>query len=490
MLARHYESAAIGRRTEGRSRSHTDANAAMQGATLPFLRAQARDLTRNNPWARRGVRRILADTVGCGIRPKARGRDAELIMQRWETWAETTECDSAGRLTFYGMEELALRTVAVSGEVLVRRRFRLPQDGLSVPLQLQILEPDFLDSSRDTTQLANGGEIIQGVELDAIGRRVAYWLFDRHPGGVGRLVSPVSRRIPAEQILHVYELERPGQIRGPSWFASVDVRMHDFADFEDATLSKQKIAACMAVFHTDQDGLGTALGQPGTDAASGQPVDMFEPGMIIPLPPGKTVTVANPPASNDHQSYCATSLRGIAAGLGTTYSGLSGDYSQANYSSERAARLDQRGAIESWQEHMLIPQFCQPAWSWFLTAMQLNGDAVEARPAEWASPPMPIVEPEREVKADTAEIRSGLVSWAEKVRQRGYDPDKLLAEIRKYNAAFDSGEIVLDSDPRHTNAAGQQQVAPAEQPIGGGLGDGQGDGAGNTADTGQSGATH
>lgn len=472
LVARHYESAVIGRRTDGFHRLGTDANAAAAGATLSVLRAQARDLTRNNAWARRGLRRILADAIGTGIRPKATGRGAELVMARWKDWAETTECDAAGRCTFYGLQRLILRTIAESGEVLIRRRFRLATDGLTVPLQLQVLEPDYIDTGKDGIELPNGGEIVQGVEFDAIGRRVAYWLFDRHPGGMHQLVNPVSRRIPADGILHVFDQERAGQVRGPSWFASVDVRLHDLKDFEDATLTKQKIAACMAVFTTDMEGLGQPLGQDGKDAATGKPTDMFEPGMVVSLPPGKNVTVANPPAATDHESYSATELRGVAAGLGTTYSGMTGDYSQANYSSERAARLDHQGDVESWQVHMLVPQFCQPAWRWFMQAMILNGDRVEDAPADWTCAPMPILDPLKEAVADTTLIRSGLKSWACAVRERGYDPDKLLAEIVEYNAEFDADDVVLDSDPRRTNSSGQQQTPGSDS---GGTDTGAGD---------------
>ena len=49
LVARHYESASVGRRTDGWSRRGTDANAAASGAALFYLRAQARDLVRNNP---------------------------------------------------------------------------------------------------------------------------------------------------------------------------------------------------------------------------------------------------------------------------------------------------------------------------------------------------------------------------------------------------------------------------------------------------------
>lgn len=462
MVARHFESASVGRRTDGWHRLSTDANAAASGAALSLLRAQARDLVRNNPWARRGVRRILSDAVGCGIRPKATGRGAELAMQRWRTWAETTECDAAGRLTFYGLQRLALNTIAQSGEVLVRRRFRLPGDGLSVPLQLQILEPDYLDTGRDGFIGDAGGPVVQGVEFDVIGRRVAYWLFDRHPGSTGMIaaggkIAPLSKRVPADGILHVFDVERPGQVRGPSWFASIDVLLHDLGEFQDATLVKQKIAAMLTAFVTDSGDGTTQIGQQGTDSASSQPTETFEPGMIVPLQPGKQVTFSQPPQATDYQSFSTAALRGAAAGLGTTYSGMTGDYSQANYSSERAARLDHQGDVEAWQEHMLIPQLCQPAWRWFVNAMILQGDAVEDAPAEWTCQPMQIIDPEKDARATIAEVRAGLKSWAEAVRQRGYDPDALLAEIVAYNAKLDAGEVVLDSDPRHTNTSGAHQ---------------------------------
>jgi capsid protein len=42
-----------------------------------------------------------------------------------------------------------------------------------------------------------GGPIIDGIEFDKKGRRVAYWLFTSHPGGVRLMTSQfASVRIP------------------------------------------------------------------------------------------------------------------------------------------------------------------------------------------------------------------------------------------------------------------------------------------------------
>lgn len=462
LMARHYEAAAVGRRTSGWSRRMTDANAAASGATLAYLRAQARDLVRNNPWARRGLRRLVTNTVGWGIVPKAKGRGADQAMEAWRRWAETTDCDGGGRFTFYGLQRQVMRTVVESGEVIVRRRMRRPEHGLAVPMQLQILEPDFIDTGKDGIMGAEGGPIVQGVEYDLIGRRVAYWLFDQHPGGtapssLGRLTS---RRIPADTVLHVFDQERPGQVRGPSWFAPVDVRLHDFDEFEDATLMKQKIAALMAAFVTDLDGSNGALAQGSTDEATGQELDTLEPGAIINLPVGKSVTVANPPAATDHQSFSMTALRGVAAGLGVTYEDLTGDYSQVNFSSARMARIAHMADIEDWRWNMLIPQFCAPVWRWMVNALLLSGAEVEDEPAEWTPPPLPMIDPNTEGNALRTMVRTGALTVDEMVREQGYDPE---AYWREYAAAFkrlDALGIVLDCDPRRMTGAGQLQAAP------------------------------
>lgn len=462
-VARHFDAAAVGRRTGGWSRTMTDANMAASGVTLARLRAQARDLVRNNPWARRGLRRIVTNTVGWGIKPKATGASAARVMELWKQWGETTECDAAGRLTFYGIQRLVMRTVVESGEVLVRRRRRLPEDGLSIPMQLEVLEPDYLDTLKDNITLPNGGRIVQGIELDMIGRRVAYWLFEQHPGG-NTPMNMVSRRIPADGVLHIYDQDRPQQMRGPSWFASVDVRLHEFDEFEDATLMKQKIAACMAAFVTDLDGTGAAVGAASTDAASGQAIDSLEPGMIMNLPLGKQVTIANPPAATDHQSFSATSLRGVAAGLGVTYEDLTGDYSQVNYSSARMARIAHYADVHDWRWNMLIPQFCAPAWQWVLDSLTLTGLDVGTSPATWTPSPLPLLDPDKEGAATTKAVRSGQMTPDEMVREQGFDPEEHWQEYADSFKRLDDLGIILDCDPRKTNSSGQAQTPPAQAP--------------------------
>lgn len=90
------------------------------------------------------------------------------------------------------------------GEALIRLRYRRPEDGLTVTLQLQVLEPEHL-SVHLNTQAENGNVIRAGIEFDRLGRRVAYPLYRAHPeegalspmSGAGGLETV---RVPAEEI--------------------------------------------------------------------------------------------------------------------------------------------------------------------------------------------------------------------------------------------------------------------------------------------------
>lgn len=447
MLERNYEAAASGRRTQGWRRSISDANSAV-GPALAKLREHARDLVRNNPHAESAVSTIADQAVGYGIVPSEE-HDA------FKRWSESTACDAEGRHNLAGLQKLAMRTVVESGEVLVRRLWRQPDAALPLPLQLQVLEPDFLDTLKDTV-LATGGRIVQGVEFDALGRRVAYWLFREHPGSMllGRSGSFTSVRVPAEEVRHIFKHGRPGQVRGPSWFAPVLLRFKDFDEYEDAQLMKQKVAACLAVITSDVTGNALPIGT--KDASTTPELDSLEPGMILNVAPGRTVEVVQPPRVGEFADYSEITLRAIAAGLGVTYEDLTGDYTELPFSAARMSRLRHWARVEDWRWRILVPQFLDPVWAWAMQAAELMG--LPVTPAtEWTAPPLPMIEPDKEGLAIMRNIRTGIATLSESIRERGYKPAAFLAELAADFKKLDELELVLDSDPRRMTQAGQMQ---------------------------------
>jgi lambda family phage portal protein len=474
-LTAHYEGGSTGRRTDNWRAPSTGPTAA-SAITLPKLRDRSRDLVRNNPWARNAIEDLENDVVGTGIVPKIvartkRGQAA--VVALWKAWAETTACDADGLNDFFGLQALAFRTIAESGEVLIRRRRRRPEDGLPIPLQLQILEPDFLDTSRDVVN-DDGSRIIGGVAFDVLGRRTGYWLFPEHPGeAFGRFISGrASSFVPASEILHVYRVERSGQVRGIPWGASAVVRLRDFDEFEDAHLVRQKIAACFSVFIYDAEGTSpAALAGTPDDSPAGKkpPVERVYPGMIERLEPGKEISFAAPPGVQDHESYSRSVLRGIAAGFGTTYEALTGDLSNVNYSSARMGWLKHRRRLEAWRWRIVVPRLCSPVFAWFLELADVAaGLDVREVTATWTPPRADMIDPTKEVVATRSEIRAGLKSWPAAVRERGDDPDELLDELEQHQKDLDKRGLVLESDARRPSNGqpGDGSATPGNPPAG------------------------
>src|SRR5574343_1178889 len=457
-LTRHYEAAASGRRTAGWRRYGSDVNAA-NGPSLVALRELSRDLKRNNGWARRGIQTIANNTVGWGIRAKAKTTNPELAKRAlgiWNDWADSTGCDYAGLVPFAGLQKMVIQTIVESGEALVLCYPAESSDQLSIPLRLRVLEPDHLDLAKDGK--GQDGPIIQGVEFDARGRRSAYWIFPSHPGANRATSRFESIRIPASDVLHVYNVERPGQVSGVPWLAAAIAKLQDFDEWEDAVLMQQKIAACFGAFVRDVDGGSTPLGE---ESAEDDRLEELSPGQIQYLPPGRDISFATPPTVSDHGSFTTNNLRRVAAALGVTYEDLTGDYSQVNFSSARMARLAHWANVHDWRWNMLIPQLCDAVWKRAMSLTSTLEGWSEVPAAEWSPPPMPMLEPDKEGLAYTRLIRGGLMSLQAAIRERGEDPEATFAEIAESNARLDELKIWLDSDPRRTSAAGltQERVA-------------------------------
>lgn len=461
---RKYEGASKGRRTKNWYTSATSANAEIR-KDLITLRNRSRDLVRNNPYAARAIHVIASNTVGKGIIPQIihpSESQKETIRQTWKLWAETTACDYDGLLSFAGLQHLVMKAVPESGEVFIRKRFvRSFRESDVIPMKLQVLESDFCPvNTVPSTKPDDGNVIIQGIEFDPNGKRVAYHFYEDHPGNnsVGHL-SGLYRsafntiRVPAEEVIHVYRIDRPGQIRGVPWLAPVMLRLRDLDEYEDAQLVRQKIAACFSVFVKDLEGFdATIQGQKEAEL-----LDKVEPGIIELLPPGKDVTFAEPPEVKDYKEFTSVSLHGIAAGLNISYEVLVGDLAEVNFSSARMGWIEFNRQIEAWRQLMLQPSLNDTSFSWFLESLGIFGTDIEQADWSWSAPKREMIDPTKEVPAKIKAIRGGLETLPEAIRQNGGHIEDHIQEIKESNALLDAAGLVLDSDPRKIDNSGSFQ---------------------------------
>jgi lambda family phage portal protein len=417
---RSFEAAAGGRRWEGAGWL-TNVNQSL-AAGQHSIRARATHAALNNPHAARAASAWTANVIGAGIRPQsAAGAAVDDVVAAW-----AAECDAAGRTDFYGLQAAVVRSGFVAGEAFIRFRTRRPEDGLAVPLQLEILDPQQIDAGfhRD---LGAGGRIISGIEFDGIGRRVAYHVSRHAPGDPLGSTQLEPSRVPAEDVVHTFESLVPGQVRGVSRFAPVLLRLRDLDELADAALMKAKIESMFAGFLTDADG---SMLEGAADASV--LTQGLEPGTLRILPPGSDIKFSNPTAGGEtFAPFVSTQLHAIAAGLGLTYEQVSGDMTGVNYSSARVALIEFRRIVEAFRAHTLRPQFLDPVWRRVISTAELAGAVPVGvdHGVRWIAPAWEWVDPLKDVQADAAAVASGFKSKRQIIREWGMDPDQVEAEI-------------------------------------------------------------
>lgn len=417
----------------------------------------ARDAVRNDAFARRIVDLWAANAVGAGI---TCAWNDERHAAVWRAWAETTVCDAEGRKTLAGIEAAVTRALVMDGESIVRLlRTRITPTN-PIGLELQVLECDHLD--RNKTGSNNGNVVVQGVEINQRGRPVAYWLLTRHPGETWPLVPPigpnVSVRVPADEVLHIFRQERPGQMRGVSWLAPVLPVLRDLTDYETALLVKAKIEACLAAVVND-DSEDTATGSRVTDA-NGLPVETFEPGMILYRKGAGEIEIVNPSGGGSHVQFARRALERAAVGAGLTYDQVSGDLTGANYSSLRAGKIEFRALNQQVQWTLLLPQLCSPIAQAFHQFGYVAGLWNETSGQYTHTPPAPeMVDPLKDTMAMVAQIRAGLLTPQRATAAMGYQFNEVVKEYAGALAALDDAGVVLDSDARRVAKSGAAQDA-------------------------------
>lgn len=430
------------------------------GAAAATVARRARDAVRNDPYATRIVDLWTGNAVGAGITtrwPDKAHADA------WRRWAESTACDAEGRLDLYGLQALAMRAVVESGECFVRLLLAPPTPANPVGLRLQVLESDHLDTAR--IGMVDGAPTIQGIALGEAGGPIGYWLHRVHPGGSWLLPGAAwlgSERIPATDVLHIYRKRRPGQLRDVSWLAPVLLRLRDLGDYESALLMKAKIEACLAAVVTEEGEealTGSAAGL--LRDAQGRTVESFEPGMILYRRGMGSIEVVNPSGGGSHAAFARRALEAAAVGAGLTYDQVSGDLTQANYSSLRAGKIEFRRLCEQVQYGMLIPMLVRPIAERFHAQGALLGLWGAELPADVSHvpPAHEMIDPLKDTTALIAQVRAGFVPQPEAAGAFGYDFRQAVEMIREANALLDDAGISLDTDPRRVAKSGSAQDA-------------------------------
>ena len=414
------------------------------------IRQRARMLTMAAPIATSAIRTNRTNVIGLGLQPKSRiNRDLlgmdQATAEEWQRkteddfalWAEKKRaCDATGVNDFYSMQQLALTSWLVSGDVFVLLKQYDPTPLMPYSLRLHVIEADRI-ATPDTDAKApfltsgkakNGNTIYDGVEIDKNGMIVAYHIRSTYPFEIGADATTWTRvkaygdKTGLPNILQIMDSERPDQYRGVSYLAQVIEPLLQLRRYTESELSAALIESYFTAFvKTESAQLEmpfNEVGSPTPDIPREPNEYEMGPGQIVMLRPGEDVEFGDPKRpANGFDTFMRAICEQIGAALEIPCDLLLKAFN-ASYSASRAALLEAWKAFRMRREWFAC-DFCAPVYEvWMCEAVargRISAPGFFTNPeiraaylgSEWIGPSQGQLDPVKEITAEILAVSEG-----------------------------------------------------------------------------------
>ena len=425
--------------------------------SIKTLRARARDLSRNNSFAKRFISAYVDNVIGAsGVHLQVRSRDPNgvidtfannTIEREFKSWGKSVSAD--GRLSWIDAQRLFAETYARDGEVIVKliQNFDNPHN-----FAIEFIESDFLDSEYNE----HSKKIRMGVERNDFGKPINYHFLKYHPYDTA---FPTMEHygtnynvVPAEQIIHFYHQERPHQTRGvpPLSVCLRDLKMLD--GYLEAELIASRVSACKMGFFKS----GDSNSYQGEDIIeTNTPVMSASPANFEQLPSGVDFQAFDPQhPTTAFKDFTKQVIRSIASGLGISYNTLANDLESVNYSSLRQGALEER---DHWkcEQNKIINQFHNKIFDSWLE-MSLLTDRLEGLPASkfnkfnvpvWKPRGWQWIDPKKEIEALQIGVANGFITMQDVQSNYGRDVADVFEQIQVEKEIAEQYGIEMNFEP-------------------------------------------
>lgn len=414
---------------------------------LDKLRSRARELERNNAFARKFLRLVARNLIGpAGFVLQARVEDAPgrpdtaanaaIEMAFWR-WAKRGACDITGRMSFADLCRAVVTSTARDGESLVRI-VRGADANNAAGVALHLIDAGRLDTARNEQAASGRNAIVMGIEVDHYRRPISYWI---KPASEGASSSAVQ--VPASEVLHIYRTDHADQMRGLPWMHASMLDLHDLGEFNRSAMVAARKGADTIGFIVSP----TGEAQPGEEDDNGVPLEISAPGTYQVLPDGYDIRTPDSAFPNTaYEPFVKAILRRISSGFDVSYNTLASDLEGVNYSSIRAGMLDER---DEWMllQNWFTDAFLEPVFEvWFAHALAAgaivmdNGSALPVGKRdkfsvhEWQGRRWAWVDPLKDIDAARLAIQTGIASPQMIAAQNGVDAEDVLDSLAAYEA--------------------------------------------------------
>ena len=419
---------------------------------LDVLRQRSRDAYMGIPVATASLKTMRTNVIAGGLMP-APQIDADFlgfsdeqaedlqteIAREFSLWADTPVCDAERVDNFYKLQQLAFLSYLMNGDTIVLLPVK-EAAGQPYSLRIRLIEADRVCSPDGYDRLSpctvNGyhvQQIVQGVETDADGMVVAYWICNRHPLSNGATLQPGKMewvRVKAfsevtgrRNVLHIMNRERVGQRRGVPILAPVLEALKQLGRYTDAEITAAVLSAMFTVFvKSESASNGRPFGEmlPPDMLIDAQDQSSIElgPGAIVSLNPGEELQFADPKHPNTgYDTFTNAMIRQIGAALEIPPEVIFKQFT-TSYSAARGA-LNEFWRTCQMQRDWFTDDFCKPVYEeWFAEGVargRINAPGFFDDPAvrkaytgcKWNGPARTNLNPVQEVTAAVERVEAG-----------------------------------------------------------------------------------
>lgn len=444
---------------------------------LNLLRSLGRDLAQNNDYAVKFVGMCKDNIIGPdGVRLQVRIEDRPGVIDRvasaaveaaWKEWSSA--CDITGQQSLPELCKTLVGGLPSDGEFLVRTVLGA-DSGNKFGIALQVIDVDRIDTKYNTGPTTTTNAVIMGVEVDAYRRPVAVHIFAAHPND-GVTSSRQRIRLPINEVLHRFKIERAEQVRGVPWMSAGMLSLHHLGNFKLSALLAAEHGANHYGFFTTPDGQSPI----GALDESGQAITTSQPGTYDTLPTGVGFVPHESKYPNEvFGPFVKTTLQRIASGWRVAYHSLANDLEGVSYSSIRSGALEERDRWSGDQE-WFISVFLEPIYqAWLQTALIMgaitmpNGTALPAGKIkkfarhEWQARRWEWVDPKGDMEAKILAVKAGLMAPQDLANAMGYDFDDTLTSIAAAQALAKQLGVQLTAYDPTPGAQGAMQPTPTK----------------------------
>ena len=356
----------------------------------------------------------------------------QTIERAWGKWCKRINCDVTGTQSFGQIVRMCIQRKITDGGILILKRYT--SQGF-LPLQLQVLEVDELDTTQIRPQKAEN-KVVGGIEYNSWNRPEGYWIRQYSIDGY---TLNQSVYIPAEDVVFYYAKKRPSQIREISDLSPVLTRIKDMNEFMSAVTIKEKITACLAVFikrAIPSSGIGR--GQVVSSKNTSYEGKRVVPGMIMEMNAGDEAQMLNPAGQgSDATSFIKAQQRMISSGSGLSYEATSRDMSETNYASARQSMIEDDLTYDE-EKELLIETFLDEIYETFIISCWLKGiiaptdfwkDKSKYMQHEWVIKPKRWIDPYKEANANAVALKTGQKTFQQICAESGRDWRKVIDEM-------------------------------------------------------------